>query len=252
MRDAAAPTAIVAEDEPQLAAELCRLLAALWPELRVVHRAADGVAAVRAVDRYQPDVAFLDIQMPQLSGLDAARQIGGRCHVVFITAFDQHAIDAFEAGAVDYLLKPLTTARFLTTLQRLRKRLDTAPRDLARVVDAIDRQGRSSGHLQWISASVGSQVRVLAVEDVLYFRSDSKYTLVVCADSESVIRKTIKELAEELDPGLFWQIHRSAIVNIRAIESVVHAGSRNLAVRLKGRSEVLPVAENYRHLFRQM
>ena len=252
MGDATAPTAIVAEDEPQLVTELCRLLAALWPELRVVHRAADGVAAVRAVDRYKPDVAFLDIQMPQLSGLDVARQISGRCHVVFITAFDQHAIDAFEAGAIDYVLKPLTTARFLTTVQRLRNRLESAPRDLGRALDAIERPGRWSGHLQWISASVGSQVRVLAVEDVLYFRSDSKYTLVVCADSESVIRKTIKELAEQLDPGLFWQIHRSAIVSIRAIESVVHAGNRNLAVRLKGRSEVLPVAENYRHLFRQM
>jgi len=252
MREPPQPTAVIAEDEPQIAADLVRLLKSLWPELQVVQRASDGVAAVHAIERCRPTLAFLDIQMPQLSGLDVARQVSSRCHVVFITAFDQHALEAFEAGAIDYVLKPATAPRLLATVARLKSRIGDKPRDLSNALPVLDRGSPSRDHLQWISASRGDQVRLITVEEVLYFRSDAKYTLVVTRESESLIRKTIKELADELDPTLFWQVHRSAIVNLRAIDSVFHPSPRTLAVRLRGRSETLPVAEGYHHLFRQM
>lgn len=246
-----APTAVVAEDEAPLAEELVRLLGAQWPELTVVRTVADGVAAIRAIDELAPRLAFLDVQMPEVTGLEVARHIRGRCHVVFITAYEQHAIDAFEAGAIDYVLKPVTPARLLTTTRRLRNRLDESPCDLGPRLDAMVGTAAPRRYLQWVSAARGSQVRLLTVDDILYFRSDAKYTMVVTSESESLIRKTIKELIDELDPSQFWQIHRSAIVNLKAIDSVVHAG-RQLSVRLRGRSETLPVAEAYHHLFRSM
>lgn len=250
-----APTAIVAEDEPMLADELVENLGALWPRLSVVARAADGVAALHAVEEHAPTIAFLDIHMPRLTGLDVARQISGRCHVAFITAFDQHTLEAFEAGALDYVLKPITTARLLTTVQRLKARVSETPPDLGRLLEHIaPRIHRPSAtpYLQWISASRGAAVRLITVDEILYFRADSKYTMVVTADSEALIKKTIKELAEELDPTMFWQVHRSSVVNVHAIDSVVRDDRGNMNLRLKGRSETLPVAEQYHYLFRQM
>lgn len=250
-----APTAIVAEDEPMLADELVENLGALWPRLQVVARAIDGVAALHAVEEHAPSIAFLDIHMPRLTGLDVARQISGRCHVAFITAFDQHALEAFEAGAIDYVLKPISAARLLTTVQRLKARIAQSPADIGRLLDQIApriQRPAATTHLQWISASRGAAVRLITVDEILYFRSDSKYTMVATADSESLIKKTIKELAEELDPTMFWQVHRSSIVNVHAIDSVVRDDRGNMNLRLKGRSETLPVAEQYHYLFRQM
>ncbi|HZF80931.1 MAG TPA: LytTR family DNA-binding domain-containing protein [Rubrivivax sp.] len=250
------PTALIAEDEPLLADELAEHLAALWPALRIVARAGDGVAALHAVDAHAPDIAFLDIHMPRLSGLDVARQIAGRCHVAFITAFDQHALSAFETGAIDYVMKPLVMARLITTVQRLKARVSQLPTDLSQMRGLSEvRDVRSlagAGFLQWIRVSRGSAVRLVTVEEICYFKADSKYTLVVTADSESLIKKTIKELAAELDPNMFWQIHRSVIANVRAIDSVVRSGSGELAVRLKQRNETLAVSEQHQHLFRQM
>ena len=247
------PTALIAEDEPLLAEELVEHLAALWPALQVVARVGDGVAALHAVEAQTPDIAFLDIQMPRLTGLDVARQIAGRCHVVFITAFDQHALGAFEAGAIDYVMKPLALARLVTTVQRLKTRMSLPPVDLSQVPGLPDARGAgATSFLQWIRVSRGSAVRLLTVEDICYFRADSKYTLVVTRDAESLIRKTIKELVAELDPNMFWQIHRSVIVNVRAIDSVVRRGGGELAVRLKQRDETLAVSEQHHHLFRQM
>jgi DNA-binding LytR/AlgR family response regulator len=247
------PTALIAEDEPLLADELAEHLAALWPALRIVARAGDGVAALHAVDAHAPDIAFLDIHMPRLSGLDVARQIAGRCHVAFITAFDQHALSAFEAGAIDYVMKPLVMARLITTVQRLKARVSQLPIDLSQMHGLADlRPMAGTGFLQWIRVSRGSAVRLVTVEEICYFKADSKYTLVVTADSESLIKKTIKELAAELDPNMFWQIHRSVIANVRAIDSVVRSGSGELAVRLKQRNETLAVSEQHQHLFRQM
>lgn len=248
-----APTAVLAEDEPLLADELADMLQALWPQLRIVARAADGVAALNAIEAHQPDVAFLDIHMPLLSGIDVARQIAGRCHVAFITSYDEHAVEAFDAGAMDYILKPPTPARLATTIQRLKTRLQEPPVDLRRALrDLVERAPSTPRYLQWINASRGAAVRLITVEEILYFKSDHKYTLVVTTDTEALIKKTIKELAAELDPTMFWQVHRSSIVNVHAIDSVIRDDRGNLALRLKQRPEKLQVSEAYHHLFRQM
>lgn len=247
------PTAIIAEDESLLADELAELLRALWPQLAIVARMRDGVAALNAIDEHRPDVAFLDIRMPLLTGIDVARQIAGRCHVVFITSYDEHAVEAFEAGAMDYILKPPTSARLTTTVQRLKTRLQQPPPDLRRALqDLVDRTPKAPRYLQWINASRGAAVRLITVEEILYFKSDQKYTLVVTADTEALIKKTIKNLTGELDPTMFWQVHRSTVVNVHAIDSVLRDDRGNLTLRLKQRPETLPVSEAYHDLFRQM
>ena len=248
-----APTAVLAEDEPLLADELADMLQALWPQLRIVARVSDGVAALNAIDAHQPDVAFLDIHMPLLTGIEAARQIAGRCHVAFITSYDEHAVEAFEAGAMDYVLKPPTPARLATTIQRLKARLQQPPVDLRRALqDLVERAPGMPRYLQWINASRGAAVRLITVEEILYFKSDQKYTLVVTPDAEALIKKTIRELAAELDPTMFWQVHRSTVVNVHAIDSVIRDDRGNFALRLKQRPEKLQVSEAYHHLFRQM
>jgi DNA-binding LytR/AlgR family response regulator len=247
------PTAILAEDEPLLADELSDLLKVLWPQLRIVARAGDGVAALNAVDSFVPDVALLDIHMPLLSGIEVARRIAGRCHVAFITSYDQHALEAFEAGAIDYVLKPPTAARLITTVERLKARLLQPPPDLRRALQGVDRAPAAAPrYLQWINASRGSAVQLITVEEIVYFKSDQKYTLVVTPDGEALIKKTIKELTDELDPTMFWQVHRSTVVNVHAIHSVTRDGRGSLTLRLKQRPETLPVSEAYSHLFRQM
>jgi len=248
-----APTAVLAEDEPLLGDELADLLQTLWPPLKIVARAEDGVAALSAIEAHQPDVAFLDIHMPLLTGIEVARRIAGRCHVVFITSYDEHALEAFEAGAMDYVLKPPTADRLVTTIDRLKARLRQPPVDLRRALeDLVLRTPEPPRHLQWINASRGAAVRLITVEEILYFKSDGKYTLVVTADAEALIKKTIKNLAGELDPTMFWQVHRSTIVNVHAIDSVIRDDRGNLTLRLKQRSEALPVSEPYHHLFHQM
>jgi DNA-binding LytR/AlgR family response regulator len=247
------PTAVLAEDESLLADELTDLLRALWPQLQIVSRVEDGVAALAAVETHAPDLAFLDIRMPRLSGLEVARQISGRCHVAFITAYDHYAIDAFEAGAIDYVLKPPTAARLVTTVQRLKSRLREPPANLHRVLRDIAQIAPSTPrYLQWVNASRGAAVRLITVEEILYFKSDQKYTLVVTADADALIKRTIKELSEELDPAMFWQVHRSTLVNVHAIDSVIRDDRGNLKLRLKQRSEILSVSEACAHLFHQM
>ena len=248
-----APRAILAEDESLLADELAELLQALWPQLQIVARAADGVAALNAIEACQPDIAFLDIRMPLLSGIEVARQIAGRCHVAFITAHDEHALEAFEAGAMDYVLKPPTAARLATTIQRLKARLRQPPQDLRGALQGLaERTAVPPRYLQWINASRGAAVRLITVEEILYFKSDQKYTLVVTPDTEALIKKTIKNLVSELDPTMFWQVHRSTVVNVHAIDSVIRDDRGNLTLRLKQRAEKLPVSEAYHHLFREM
>jgi len=249
-----APRAVIAEDEPLLAEELRETLLMLWPKLTVLAVAHDGAAALRAIETHAPDIAFLDIRMPRLSGIDVARQVNGRCHVVFISAYDQHAIEAFDAGGVDYLLKPLAAARMLTTIERLESRLRQPPPDLQRaLLQLASRAGRPTApYLRWINASRGSTVQLITVDEVLYFKADSKYTMVVTAEGEALIRKTIRELCEELDPTHFWQVHRSTIVNLHAIDRLVRDTRGNLSIRLKGRDDNLPVSTQYQALFRQM
>ncbi len=247
------PRAIIAEDEPHLAAEIHEMLTALWPELKILAVANDGISALQLFEQHRPNIAFLDIQMPRMDGLDVARSIGDRAHIVFITAFDQHALAAFDAGAVDYVLKPVTAARMHATVQRLKARQETAPVDLGRILDQISGSARESRpHLQWINAARGSSMRLITVDEICYFKADNKYTLVVTPDSESLIKKTIRELQDELDPATFWQVHRSTVVNVHSIESVVRDERGGMQLRLKKRSELLAVSESYGHLFRQM
>lgn len=247
------PTAILAEDESLLADELAELLHALWPQLKIVARAADGVEALNAIEAHAPDFAFLDIHMPLLTGIEVASRIGGRCHVAFITSYDQHALEAFEAGAIDYVLKPPTAARLLTTVERLKVRLLQPPADIGPALKGVSTRARAPHHhLQWINASRGAAVRLITVEEILYFKSDQKFTLVVTADSEALIKKTIRELGDELDPTMFWQIHRSTVVNVYAIDSVIRDERGNLTLRLKNRPETLVVSEAYTQLFKQM
>jgi DNA-binding LytR/AlgR family response regulator len=248
------PRALIAEDEPVLRTGLKRLLASVWPELEVVATASDGLQATQLLDRYAPDVIFLDIQMPGCSGLDVARAASDRCHVVFVTGYDQYAVTAFEHGAVDYLMKPISAARLAIACKRVRERLAARPANLeALVAKLADAAAGSRGpYLRWINVESGPNVRLVTVEEICYFHADTKYTRLVTADRESLIRMTLKELLDVLDPAEFWQIHRSAIVNVNAIAEV----SRDLRgyprLHLKTRKEELQVSQPFAHLFRQM
>jgi DNA-binding LytR/AlgR family response regulator len=244
------PRAIIAEDEPLLREELAELLGSLWPELEIVAQAGDGIQALHALETGAPDVLFLDIQMPGLTGLEVARQASGRCHVVFVTAYDQHTLAAFEQGAADYVLKPANPARLATTVARLKERIGREAPSLEGLLQKLGAGNR--GFLRWINASHGQAVRVITVDDVCYFQADSKYTRVVTASEESLIRKPIKELSDELDPACFWQIHRSTIVNVHAVAGVVRDLRGRTQVRLRRREELLSVSDAYVHLFRQM
>ena len=247
------PRAIIAEDEEVLRDQLREQLSSLWPELRIIAEAEDGVAALRAFEADTPDILFLDIQMPGLSGLEVAHHASGRCHVVFVTAYDKYAIAAFEEGAVDYVLKPFSPARLATTIARLKQRMGGTPATLEHLLQKLtEALNTERGHLRWITAWLGNDVRLITVEEVAYFRADSKYTVVVTPDAETLIRKSIKELADELDPDLFWQIHRSTLVNVGAIAGVHRDFKGRLRVRLKERKETLAVSEPYTHQFRHM
>ena len=246
-------TAIIAEDEPLLADELADALARLWPELEIVGRARDGIEAVRMVEAHNPDVVFLDIQMPGMTGLDVAKQLGARAHIVFVTAFDQHAIAAFEHGAIDYVLKPVAVPRLATAVARVKERLGRAPADLSGVLrDLAANRNDGRTYLRWVNASMGQTIKLITVEEICYFKADSKYTLVVTSAGESLIKKPIKELCDELDPSQFWQIHRSTLVNVNFVAGVARDFRGHLQLKLKQRNESLPVSESYTHLFRQM
>ena len=244
------PTALIAEDEAVLRDELRAHLAALWPELRIVGEAGSGFEALQLLDRLAPDVVFLDIEMPGLTGLEVARQ--ARCHVVFVTAYNAHAVAAFEQGAVDYVLKPYSLERLALAVHRLRLRIGSAPAPLDSLLRELASIAPARKHLRWINASKGQEVSLITVDEVLYFQADTKYTRVVTANSEALIRRPLKELQEELDPACFWPIHRSTIVNANAIAGVTRDFRGRVMVRLKSRAEKLAVSEAHEHLFRQM
>ena len=245
--------AIIAEDEPVLRSELKDSLAALWPELTICAQAEDGIQAMHALSRHSPDVLFLDIQMPGMSGLEVARQASGKCHVAFVTAYDKYAVAAFEQGAVDYVMKPFSAARLATTVARLKEKVASAPASLEGLLKALAQVSNGTKeHLRWVTASQGNDVRIITVEEICYFQSDAKYTLVVTPDRESLIRRPIKELIEELDPQMFWQIHRGTLVNVNAIAGVQREIGGHLRIKLKQRKETLPVSEPYVHLFKSM
>jgi DNA-binding LytR/AlgR family response regulator len=245
--------AIVAEDESVLRIELGELLGEVWPELDVVALVGDGLEAVRAIDKHAPDVMFLDIQMPGISGLDVARAASGRCHVTFVTAYDQHAVAAFEQGAVDYVMKPVTAARLYTACDRIKQRLTSAPANLEQLLKTLaEHRANARPYLRWINASKGAEVQILTTDEICYFQSDAKYTRAVTPSTEALLRKSLKDLSDELDPTVFWQIHRATIVNLNAIGSVAHDAYGHAVLKLKQRKEILRVSETYAHLFRQM
>lgn len=247
------PSAVIAEDEPVLRTELCEHLASLWPEMRVVALAEDGLQALQALDSFAPDLLFLDIEMPGLSGLEVAARASRRSHVVFVTAYDKYAVAAFEQGAVDYVLKPFSAARVALTVSRLKERLREAPADLDQLLAQLaERKTAAKPHLRWIKASHGQQVRLITVEEVFFFQADNKYTMVVTAAGQSLIRRSIAELSQVLDPEQFWQIHRSTIVNANQIAAVQRRPNGTLNLKLKQHPETLAVSTTYAHLFRQM
>ena len=244
-------TALIAEDEPLLREQLKRRIAEAWPELAIPIEAGNGSDAVAAFELQPTDIAFLDIRMPGMTGLDVARAIGDRAHIVFVTAYDEYAIAAFEEGAVDYLLKPVTPERLGKVVARLKARLATPPLDLETLLQRLaSREG--SAHLKWIRASLGSAMKMLPVEDVLFFQAEDKYTKVVTADGEALIKKPIRELFDELDPEAFWQIHRSTIVSLRAIARVERDWRDQPVISLKGRPEKLVVSRTFAHRFKAM
>lgn len=248
-----APTAVLAEDEEVLRSELRERFAALWPELAIVAEASDGMEAARALAEHAPDILLLDIQMPGMSGLEVARIASRKCHVVFITAYDRYAVAAFDQGAVDYVLKPFSTARLADTVARLKDRVRDRPQSLDGILGLLA-TGASERpkFMRWVMATQGSTTSFITVEEVCYFRADNKYTVVVTTDREALIRRPIRELAEAVDPDLFWQIHRATLVNVNAIAGVTRDFRGHLHVKLKQRKETLPVSEPYVHLFRQM
>jgi DNA-binding LytR/AlgR family response regulator len=258
---AVAASALIADDEPLLRQQLRTHLARLWPELEIVAEARNGREAIELFERLRPSVAFLDVHMPGRDGLDAARAIARRAQIVFVTAYEHYAVQAFEQGAIDYLVKPFDDARLADSVARLQARL-ARPEPVAADIDAVlerlagklrahDGAARPK-HLQWIRASVGASVRLIPVDQVAYLRSDEKYTLVAWEGGEALIRKTIRELADALDPEAFAQIHRSVIVNLRLVVQFDRGFNETAEVRLKGRREVLPVSRSFFHVFRQM
>lgn len=250
---------VVAEDEDLLRAALVAQLRRAWPELEIAAECSDGASALEAIAERQPEVAFLDIRMPGLTGIEVARAVADaspRTQVVFVTAYDQYAIEAFEHGAVDYLLKPVTGERLQATVQRLRTRSQPAAPDVA-VLDALlqrlaPRARPQAAPLAWVTASAGRETRLIMVEDVAYFRADHKYTVVMTAEGEALLRTPLRELLGALDPAVFKQVHRSTIVNLRAVASVIRDDSGKGQLRLRNRPELLTVSQPFMGLFKGM
>ena len=247
-----AATALIADDEPLLRRALARQLAEAWPSLEIVAQARNGREAVDRFEALRPDVCVLDVHMPGLDGIDAAHAIGRRAHVVFVTAYDRYAVQAFEQGAIDYLVKPVEAARLADTVARVQARLQAASpmADLAPLLERLSRQ-----HARWLRASVGNDVRLIAVEDIDYLRSDEKYTRIAWRGEsgrggEALVRTPLKELMAQLDPVQFVQVHRAVVVNLRAVSHLVRGENETGTLHLKSRADVLPVSRRYLHHFR--
>ena len=244
--------AIIADDEQHLAQDLRRRLAQLWPELQIVAVLHDGMAAAQALSELKPDIAFLDIRMPGQSGLDAARAAAADCRLVFVTAFDDHAVQAFEQAAVDYLLKPVSDERLERCVERLKQRGMFAPDALLTRLQQLLATPAKPEPLRWLRVQVGQTVRMVAVEEVCYFQSADKYTTVLTRDAELLLRTPLKDLIEQLDPDAFWQVHRGTVVNAKQIVSAHHDLLGKVSLNLRDRPEKVVVSRSYAHLFRQM
>ena len=253
----AAPSVVVADDERLMREQIIDRLKEAWPELLIVGEASNGREAIAMVQSLQPDIVFLDISMPGMDGIETAQALAGRAHVVFVTAHDQYAISAFEHGAVDYLLKPAEPERVALTCQRLRERLKQAPDPMSEVLAQLSQRLGAGGlkpreYMRWVQASVGANIRMIPTSEILFFRAEDKYTLVKTLGFEALIRKPIKELIEELDPDEFWQIHRSTVVRVDAVEQVSRDFRGHQIVHVKGSDQKLEVSRTFNHLFKQM
>lgn len=246
------PTAVIAEDEPLLREEIRNTLTELWPELTICGEAADGLQAIEALDNFHPHILFLDIQMPGRNGLEVARHASGKAHVVFITAYDAYAVQAFEEGALDYVLKPISPERMKLTVQRLQERMREPPADLSHLADLLKSIVKPEAqYLKWLTVPHASELRVVAVSEILYLQADNKYTTIATRSSSFLLTSSLKEMQSKLDPAVFWQIHRSTVVNISAIDTIYRSFRGALEVKLKDRSELLPVSAAHAHRFKQ-
>jgi len=252
------PEAIIADDEAQLRIHLKSKLTELWPELRICGEAQNGIEALDLIESLRPAIAFLDIKMPGLSGIEVAQKISSDCRVVFITAFDQYAVEAFDKEAIDYILKPVTPERLKKTVKRLQKQLsaDSEPSPkfaatMERLLAAIDDK-KTAGYLKWLKVRHGEEVRLISTDEVYYFKAEDKYTLVRTLDNESLIKKSIRQLSEELDPDQFWRIHRGSIINVNRIAGVHRSFAGRYILKLKELPETLTVSRSYGYLFKQM
>jgi len=239
-------TAIIADDESPLRSYLTTLLADIWPELIIVHTAENGVDALKAIIKHQPDVAFLDINMPGLTGLEVAAQCKDDCHIVFITAYDQYAIDAFENEAIDYLLKPVNKERLQETQKRLQERMNNTPQDLTNLLSTLE---SNKSYLQWLKVAYQEEVKLINVIDVDYFQSSEKYTSAYVNGKEYILRSSLKKLENQLDPNEFWRVHRATIVRVKSIESITKTLSGQLLINIG--THKLPVSRAYQNLFKQ-
>jgi len=257
MRTQAQPVAIVADGERLMREQLVDALRDAWPELVIAGQASNGREAIALVQSQDADIVFLDIRMPELDGIEAARALAGSVHIVFVTAHDEFAIDAFRHGAVDYLLKPAEPERVALTCKRLRERLQQKPAPMDDLLAELSqRLGGSTGarreYIRWVQASVGANLRVIPTSDILFFRAEDKYVRVQTPTFEALIRKPIKELIDELDPDEFWQIHRATVVRVDAVEQVSRNFRGHQVVHVKGSTEKLEVSRSFNHLFKQM
>lgn len=243
-----APRILIADDEPLLRAELRDALTLLWPEAHIVAEAADGIAALHLGRELAPDVAFLDIRMPGLDGLALAQVFGASTHVVFVTAYQEHAVAAFDQGAVDYVVKPISMERLARTVMRVRERLANPPPDLAPLMRKLAAKPAPS----WLQASVGASIHFIDLADVIYFCADAKYTRVVTDTMEAHIRLSLKELGEALDGAAFWQVHRGYMVAVKRIASATRGEDGGLWVQLRGHSARVPVSQRFQYLFKGM
>jgi DNA-binding LytR/AlgR family response regulator len=250
---------LVAEDEPLMRDRLLGQLERCWPQAEIVKVAENGDDAWDGFLEYEPNVVFLDIRMPGMSGIDVAKKIGKAAHIIFITAYDQYAIEAFDAGAIDYLLKPVQEQRLEKTIERLKEKLNVVPSDLSSLLSGLQQSLQNSApaaipkqeKMKWIKATVGKQIKLIDVDEVLFFQSDTKYTRVVLADYEALIRTALKDLIDGLDSEKFWQVHRSTVVNTKAILAAERLDAERMQILIKGSHEKLLVSRNFTYLFRE-
>ncbi len=249
--------AIIADDEENLRIGITKLLATIWPDLNIVGQAKNGVEALSLIENQHPDIAFLDIQMPGMTGVEVSKKIADQCKIVFITAYDQFAVQAFESEAIDYILKPVTENRLTVTINRLKKQFDASAQEknvdlkMKQVLQVLEKK-QTPDYLRLIKVKAGSDLRFVPVSEILYFKAEDKYTIVQTPTNEFLIKTPIKDLESTLDPDNFWRVHRSAIVNIDRVKRIKRSFTNQMIIGFDNTDQTIPVSRSYEHLFKQM